>query len=120
VTRLFASNAHSETSEAYLLAAALVDELRREHGAALPGRVAGRVAAGVPFDRAFELETGDTPAVAADRAWRSYRRWTYWTPLATSPSAVWGLVLVLAVVAFVVRLSKRAQRRRQWDEEGSP
>lgn len=117
VTRLFASDLRPETTHAYLLAAALVDELRRQHGAAFPGRVAARVATGVPFTRAFELETGQTPAQAADRAWRSYRRWTSWMPLATSASAVWGLILVLAFVAFFVRLSKRARRRRQWDDE---
>jgi len=117
VTRLFASNARPDTAEAYLLAAALVDDLRRVHGAALPGRVAARVAAGVPFARAFELETGETPALAADRAWRSYRRWTRWLPIVTSASALWGLILALAFVAFFVRLSRRARRRRQWDDE---
>jgi hypothetical protein len=119
VTRLFASNARPDTTEAYLLAAALMDDLRREHGAALPGRVAVRVAAGMPFNSAFELETGETPALAADRAWRSYRRWTTWLPLATSASALWALILALAFVAFFVTLSKRARRRRQWDEEGN-
>lgn len=117
VTRLFASDARPDTAEAYLLAVALVDDLRRVHGAALPGRVAARVAAGVPFARAFELETGETPALAADRAWRTYRRWTRWLPLVTSPSALWGLILALAFVAFFVTLSKRARRRRQWDDE---
>ena len=121
VTRLFASEARPDTAEAYLLAAALMDDLRRRHGAAFPGRVAARVAAGVPFDSAFELETGETPSGAADRAWRSYRRWTTWLPLATSGSAVWGLILVLAFAAFFVQLWKRAQRRRQWDDEaGTP
>jgi hypothetical protein len=121
VTRLFASDARPDTTEAYLLAAALMDDLRRAHGAALPGRVAARVAAGVPFASAFELETGETPARAADRAWRGYRRWTTWLPLATSGSALWGLILTLAFVAFFVRLSKRARRRRQWDDEaGTP
>jgi hypothetical protein len=112
VTRLFASDARPDTTQAYRLAAALVDELRRAHGAAFPGRVAARVATGVPFAKAFELETGETPAHAADRAWRSYRRWTTWMPVATSASAVWGLILAVAFVAFVVRLSTRAQRRK--------
>jgi hypothetical protein len=117
VTRLFASAARPDTAQAYLLAAALLDELRRAHGPAFPGRVAARVATGVPFVSAFELETGETPASAADRAWRSYRRWTSWMPLATSASALWGLILAVAFVAFFVRLSKRAQRRKQWDDE---
>ena len=118
VTRLFASDARPDTTQAYLLAAALVDELRRVHGATFPGRVAARVATGVEFANAFEIETGDTPAQAATRAWRSYRQWTSWMPLATSASALWGLILALAFVAFFMRLSKRAQRRRQWNDEG--
>ena len=117
VTRLFASDARPDTTQAYLLAAALVEELRRTHGAAFPGRLAARVATGVPFASAFEIETGETPAHAADRAWQSYRRWTRWMPLATSASAVWGLILVLAFVAFFIRLSKRTQQRRRWDDE---
>jgi hypothetical protein len=120
VTRLFGSDARPDTTQAYLLAAALVAELRRAHGAAFPGRVAARVATGVPFARAFEIESGETPEHAADRAWRGYRRWTSWLPLATSASAVWGLILVLAFVAFFVRVSKRAHRRRQWHDEDGP
>jgi hypothetical protein len=58
VTRLFASDARPDTTQAYLLAAALVDELRRTHGATFPGRVAARVAAGAEFANAFETETG--------------------------------------------------------------
>lgn len=117
VTRLFASDAQPDTMEAYLLAAALLDELRRAHGAALPGRVAARVGRGVPFASAFEIETGETPSQAAARAWRSYRQWASWMPLATSASAFWVLILAIAFVAFFVRLSKRARRRRQWDDE---
>jgi hypothetical protein len=117
VSRLFASDAHPDTTQAYLLATALVDELRRAHGTALPGRVAARVATGVPFARAFAIETGETPAQAAVRAWRRYRQWTSWMPLASSASALWGLILALAFVAFFMRLSKRARRRRQPDDE---
>ena len=61
VTRLFSSDARPDTTKAYLLAAALVDELRREHGAAFPGRVAARVATGVPFARAFESKPARLP-----------------------------------------------------------
>jgi hypothetical protein len=117
LTRLFASDAQPHTTQAYLLATALVEELRSAHGAAFPGRVAARVAADVPFARAFEMETGETPAQAAARAWRSYRQWKSWMPLATSASTLWGVILTLAFVAFFIRLSKRAQRKRQWDDE---
>jgi hypothetical protein len=117
VARLFESPAEPQTTHAYRLAAALMDELRRAHGAALPGRIAAEVARGVPFDRAFASQTGVTPNEAARDAWRSYRRWTSWVPAVTDPASTWSLILGLAFVAFFVRLWKRARRRRQWDEE---
>jgi hypothetical protein len=117
VARLFESANQPHTTQAYLLAASLMDALRRTHGAALPGNVAERVAQGAPFARAFELETGETPEQAAVRAWRSYRQWTSWAPSVTSPSGTWSVILGLAFVAFFVRLWRRARRRREWDEE---
>ena len=63
------------------------------------------------------VETGETPDEAAADAWQPYRRWTSWIPVMTSASSLWIGIMVLAVVAFVARLRKRLQRRRQWDEE---
>ena len=117
VSRLFGSDTQSETTLAYLLATVLLDDLRGRHGATLPGRVAAHVSRGVPFERAFVLETGETPDAAAARAWVAYRRWTNWLPGLTSGSAVWALILLLACLAFVIGGRRRAQRRRELDEE---
>jgi hypothetical protein len=117
VGRLFRSDTQSETTLAYLLAAVLLDDLRGRHGATLPGRIAAHVSRGVPFERAFVLETGETPDVAAMRAWAAYRRWTNWLPALTSGSAVWTLILLLACLAFFAGRRRRARRRRAWDEE---
>jgi hypothetical protein len=117
ITRLFQSDVEPDTTEAYLLAAALVDDLRHRYGAALPGAIAGRVAGRIPFERAFELETGETVDAAAARAWAAYRRWTNWIPAVTDVAAVWSGILALAFIAFFVRMYRRARRRRQWDEE---
>ena len=117
LTRLFASPSPSETQQAYLLSALLVDDLRRRHGADFPGAVAAQVASGLPFERAFQLEAGESPDAAAARAWAGYRRWTAWVPSLTSASAAWTFILVLALLAFVVQRRRRARRRRQWDEE---
>jgi hypothetical protein len=117
LTRLFTSPSHSETTQAYLLSAVLVHDVRRRHGADVPGAIARRVAAGVPFERAFEIETGQTPDAAAAASWASYRRWTAWVPAVTSASAAWTLILVLAFVAFIVQRRRRWRRRRQWDDE---
>ena len=117
ISRLFASDAHAHTTQAYLLSAALVDDVRERHGSDVPGRIAEQVASGLPFDAAFRAVTGETVADAAARAWRGYRQLSRWFPLVTSSSTVWALILVLSGVAFVVRLRRRRNQRRQWDEE---
>lgn len=115
--RLFESDAQPETARAYLLAAALVSDVRRRHGPTIPGTIAVRVAHDIPFARAFQLETGETPEAAAARAWEPYRRWTSWIPIMTGGSAVWLAILALAGLAFMATLRRRMRRRRQWDEE---
>jgi hypothetical protein len=117
LTRLFVSPSESETTQAYLLSTLLVHELRERHGPAVPGAIAHRVATGVPFTEAFQLETGVTPDAAAAEAWSAYRRWTEWVPAVTSPSAAWTLILALSFVAFVAQRRRRARRRRRWDAE---
>jgi hypothetical protein len=117
LSRLFARDSQSETTQAYLLSAALVHDVRERHGPESPGAVAARVARGVPFARAFQEETGVSPDAAAADAWAGYRRWTAWVPAVTSTSAAWTLILALAFLAFVAQRRRRARRRRQWDEE---
>jgi hypothetical protein len=114
VDRLFASDRAPETSTAYLLSAALVEDIRRRHGLAVPGAIAARVAQGDPFDRAFFLVTNETVDEAAANAWRVYRG-LRWLPVLTGTSAVWGAILTLAVVAFFVRVRRR--RAKRWEEE---
>lgn len=115
--QLFTSVRQADTTEAYLLAAALVDDLRQEHGQALPGAIARRVAEGAPFTRAFIAETGQTPDQAAARAWEGYQRWSRWLPLITDPSAVWTFILMLSFVAFFARILQRHRQRRKWADE---
>ena len=117
LARLFESDTYLGNADAYRLAAALVNDIRGRHGPAVPGRIAARVATGVPFERAFELETGETSDADAARVWEQYRRWTAWLPVVTGESAIWTAILALAFVAFVTQFRKRARRRRQWAEE---
>jgi hypothetical protein len=117
LARLFAANRDTMSAQAYGLSAALVADIQRRHGAGTPGAIAARVAAGVPFAQAFQLETGVTPDDAARRAWAGYRRWTMWVSIATSGAGIWGLILALALGAFIARARKRAWRRRRWDDE---
>jgi hypothetical protein len=117
LSRLFAANTEPEAAQAYGLSAALVADLQRRHGSGTPGKVAARVAQGVSFASAFEMETGETPDHAATRAWAAYRRWTVWVPALTDGTAAWVAILGLATAAYVARRRRRARRRRLWDEE---
>ena len=117
IGRLFDSETQPETASAYLLAAALVSDLRQRHGTAAPGAIVDRVARGALFGDAFALETGETPDEAAAHAWQVYRRWTRWMPVVTSASSLWVGIMALSLVAFLVTLRKRWRRRREWDQE---
>jgi LPXTG-motif cell wall-anchored protein len=115
--RLFASDSQRESATAYLLAAALVSDIRERHGAATPGAIVERVGRGVSFAHAFALETGETPDQAAAHAWQVYGRWTNWVPVLTHSSSVWLGIMLLAALAFLVTLRRRRRRRREWDED---
>ena len=69
LARLFASDTQAASALAYGLSAALVADVQRRHGRGAPGAIAARMADGVPFARAFQLETDVTPDAAASRAW---------------------------------------------------
>ena len=114
---LFARGTDSESRPASLLSAVLVEDVRRRHGATVPGDIAARIAEGVSFNRAFEMETGETPDAAAARAWAAYRRWTTWVPAMTGASAMWALILIVAFFAYATQMRRRHRRRQQWDEE---
>jgi hypothetical protein len=117
LSQLFQSDAQGDTILAYRLATVLVEDLRHRYGAACPGRIAAHVARGVPFARALEIETGETPDTAAAHAWRGYLRWTNWVPALTSGSAVWVGILGLACLVFAVRRHRRARRRQAWRDD---
>jgi hypothetical protein len=120
VSRLFYSESQPDTTTAYLLAAALVEDLRDRYGLDVPGRIAAHVARGAPFEDAFRRETGTGVDEAAGRAWRTYRG-LRWLPVVTGAAGLWGWILLLAFVAFAVRLKRRRERRRRWqDEEDGP
>jgi hypothetical protein len=114
VTALFSSAAAPETSTAYLLSAALVEDVRRRHGLDVPGVIASRVASGESFESAFYAVTGESVDAAAAHAWRVYRG-IRWLPVLTSSVGLWGFILGLAFIAFVVRRIRR--KRKRWEEE---
>ena len=117
VRRLFRSGEEPDSARAYMLATALVDDLRRRHDPSVIGAIASDVARGSSFDRAFTTGTGDTVAAATAQAWGAYLRWTRWFFMLVSPSSVWTGILALALLAFVAQRRRRIRRRRQWDDE---
>ena len=116
VAKLFASESAPETTTAYLLSAALVEDVRRRHGLSIPGEIAARVSRGESFDTAFHAETGESVDEAAAHAWRVYRG-LRWLPIVTSGASFWMWVLLLAFVAFFMRRRRRRQKRWEEDEE---
>ncbi len=116
IAALFESDRQPETADAYRLATALVDDVRRRHGAAVPGAIAARVAAGMPFSRAFAAQTGETVDEAAARAWGAHRRVSRWVAVASSGETLWAGIVLLSVLALAARLRHRARLRRSWDE----
>jgi len=115
--RLFASKAYPDTAQAYLLSAALVDDVRRRHGSASPGGIAAGVASGQTFENAFLAVTGEQVEDVAARAWAGHRRLTRVIPIVTRPEAVWTAILGLSALAFVFRIRRRRQQHRRWEEE---
>jgi hypothetical protein len=114
VASLFASESAPETQTAYLLSAALIEDVRRRHGLAVPGAIATRVARGESFETAFYAATGESVDAAAAGAWRVYRG-LRWLPVITSSTGLWGGIMLLAFIAFVVRLRRR--RQKHWEED---
>jgi hypothetical protein len=118
VERLFASASQPAATTAYALSAAVVEDIRRRHGRAVPGAIAARVAAGTAFDEAFRAVTGESPAQAAVSAWR-FSQGLRWIQAFTSGASLWGIILALATLAFVLRRRQRQGQRRKWEmEEG--
>jgi beta-lactamase regulating signal transducer with metallopeptidase domain len=87
------------------------------HGGAVPARILAAVAAGVPFDVAFEQTTGGSLAGAERSFHAELTSWTRRLPFLTSPFVLWMIVALLALVAIYVSRRRRAERRRKWTEE---
>ena len=102
---------------AYALSEDLVQDLLRRHGGGVTAEILRHVAAGAPFELAFERATGETLAAAEDSYWRRRTFWSRWVPLVSSSAFLWILISLLAVVAFQRRRARDARLRRVWEEE---
>ena len=102
---------------AYALGSAFVRKVIDEHGIEAPAMILAGIAAGLPFDRAFERATGVRFADAERNFSRDVTSWERWIPLATSPFVLWTAITLLALYALVLFRVRRAEKRRRWEEE---
>jgi hypothetical protein len=115
---LFAGDQRAQ-SRAYALAGAFARDLLGAYGRGAPAAILRRVATGEPFAGAFARVTGVALVAAEDAFWRRQRLWSVWVPLATSTSALWMVVTVLALYAMRTRRRKSAALRERWEQEES-
>jgi len=90
--------------------------LRREGWVGM--RIAIRkLAEGKTFDEAFEFAFRDSIA-SLEEEWREglRSRWK-WLPLVTGTGAVWGLIVVLFLVAYAVAKRRHTRRLAEMEEE---
>ncbi|MBV8201281.1 MAG: hypothetical protein JOZ15_11715 [Acidobacteria bacterium] len=105
-----------QVAGAYAVAGAFVREQVQRHGAGAPGRILAAVAAGAPFPEAFQAGTGVPLDAAETEFWRRHSL-QRWLPLATSSTALWLGITLLALAAAHRRRRRAAALRAQWSQE---
>jgi hypothetical protein len=115
IDRLFETEA--SRTRAYALAAAMVREIIRAHGASAPAAILRSMAAGDAFGVAVVRAVGRPMREVERDFWERQRVWTVWVPLFTSGEVLWLLVIALAALAVWRRRRAAAAIRRRWDEE---
>jgi MYXO-CTERM domain-containing protein len=115
IDRLFDTDA--TRPRAYALAAAMVREIIRAHGAGAPAAILRAVPASATFDEAM-VRAVNRPMRELERDfWERQRVWTVWVPMLTSSEVLWLAVIALAALAVWQRRRRAAAIRRRWDEE---
>jgi hypothetical protein len=104
-------------AEAYAVAGGLVRDLLDRHGPAIPGRILGGLARGLPFETAFAQAAGEPLAAAEAAFWAEQTSWTRWLPALTSPFALWAVIALLAAWARRRRAARAEALHRQWEAE---
>lgn len=116
IDALFDAGPEAE-SRAYVLAAAVVRDLIREHGAGAPAAILRAVRDGAAFDVAVVHVAGRPLAAVEDRFWDGQRVWTVWMPLITSGEVLWLLVIGVAAAAVWRRRRQSRAIRERWARE---
>lgn len=103
-------------ARAYGVSGAFVRDLLRRHGAAAPGAILSRLAAGDTFAQAFGAATGTSLDEAEAVFWR-YSWWNQLVPALTSTLSIWLVIVLLAGWAVRRRRQRRAALRERWERE---
>lgn len=107
----------SEVSVAYAESADVVRFLMRDDDRARFGSLVQRLRAGTPFDRAL-ADAYDTDLRKLEYEWRTDVGHRFGVlPLLTGGGALWGLIVVLAGVAFFKRRRKARAKLDLWARE---
>jgi hypothetical protein len=106
-----------QVHQAYAVSGAFVRYLLDEHGQDMAAAVLAGVAAGLPFEAAFERATGTALARAESGFWSRQTLWYRWVPALTSSFTLWVGITLLALFAIKRRRARDAERRRLWEEE---
>lgn len=106
-----------EIHRSYAMSTAFVRHILNEFGAGAPKDILRRVAAGVPFERAFLDATGRSLPLVERDFWKSRKIWNRWIPFLTSSLALWTAISLLALWAIRRRRRRDARIRKLWELE---
>lgn len=106
-----------QVHQAYAVSGAFVRYLLEEYGQGTAAAVLAEVAAGLPFEAAFERATGTALARVEADFWRRQTLWYRWVPALTSSFTLWVGITLLALFAIRRRRARDAEQRRLWEEE---
>ncbi len=118
IDALFLGNQGQQT-RGYSLAAAVVRDLMREHGAGAPAGILRSVAQGRTFEYAVASVTAQSIPTFESAFWDRQRTWTVWIPLIASSTVLWLGVIGIAALAVRRRRRRGAEIRRRWADEES-
>jgi nitrogen regulatory protein P-II 1 len=107
----------AEARTAYALSEALVGHMIATYGRERFGAFVAQLAEGGSFEDALISALRVTPE-RFDEKWRAYldRRYT-WIPLITSSTALWVLMMAIAIAAYAAKKRRNRKTAAAWAEE---
>jgi hypothetical protein len=113
----FFGSSRAAASHAYALSGAFVQDMIQRHGSDSPARVLSGVAAGMPFETAFEEAIGISLSAAEESFWNRFTFWYRWLPILTSSATLWIVITGLFLVAARKRRQRNAELYESWEQD---